>query len=111
MNTSYKIVNRFVFEFSDEENEQIHIYQFKFLVGLTSKIEESKEFHQQVDAMEQKYGVHDITGADPDDAISYTSYEIDPERYKKLMEEWREFFSQAGYPAKEIEGPNTHPWQ
>ena len=99
-------INRFVFEFMNEEDDATHIYQF-MLDGATEAIQFTEEFEEMCSTMEEAYGIHDVCSPElgEDDAISYTSYEVDPEKYYELVNKWRQFFLAKDFTVGQIEDP------
>ncbi len=85
----------FYFDFFNHDTEKSVVYAFNINllnVDLNEDFDESYEEHCA--DTESNYGVHDWSSR-PNDAViefGYTSYEVEPENYLKVMELWRKYF-------------------
>lgn len=85
----------FYYVFIDEEKSEQHTYGFVVNSRVAKSFEDMVEFElfgELTANIESVYGIHDWTSSPTDNpnAIAFTSYEVDPNRYKQLMTVWRE---------------------
>jgi hypothetical protein len=103
----------FYFDFFNSETEESVIYGFNINL-LNADLEEDldKDYENHCADTESDYGVHDWSSRPHDMIIGfgYTSYEVEPENYLKVMELWREYFesrSDVQDTTEIVEIPNT----
>lgn len=93
----------FTFEFSNEDNDTVSMYRFDILGSepiLEAYYLNYAAFEDKAGNMEM-YGVHDVS-AHPGDLEGFTSYEIDPEDYEQVMDEWRTWFIEQGFECGDV---------
>lgn len=85
----------FYFDFWHSDAEESTVYAFNLTLLNDDLNEDLDEAYMNHCAdVESDYGVHDWSSR-PHKALSgfgYTSYEVEPENYLKVMELWREYF-------------------
>ena len=84
----------FYFDFFNPETEESVVYAFNINLlnaDLNEDLDTDYEYH--CSDTESDYGVHDWSSRFNDEIIEfgYTSYEIEPKNYLKVMELWRKY--------------------
>lgn len=101
--------NIFLFNFYDEEVEKEKEYRFHIHAQTPEQFQSltlidqgaDKKFNEFLSDMEGEYGVHDVSFGDTE-FYGFTSYEVVPNRYDDLLNQWREFFSKRGFHVSDV---------
>jgi hypothetical protein len=85
----------FYFDFFNGETDRSTTYAFNIdLLNADLNFDFDESYEEHCANTESDYGVHDWSSR-PDDAVigfGYTSYEVEPENYLKVMQLWRDYF-------------------
>ena len=85
----------FYFDFFNSETDKSVVYAFNIdLLNADLNEDFDVSYEDHCANTESDYGVHDWSSRPVDGIIEfgYTSYEVEPENYLKVMELWRNYF-------------------
>lgn len=82
------------FCFHDENTETDH-----WIEGLTCSEAEWREAVTEgmANALEERFGIHDVSYDNSDTFVGFTSYEVDEIEIPSLMQAWREEYIRRGW--------------
>lgn len=100
---------RFVFNFTHEGCTQldpdglVKLFQFtnlnkdsyERLVAMVDQEQEDYEIFR--DDTESDYGVHDFSTTGDEELVGFSSYEVEPSKTDKVINDWRQFFTGQGF--------------
>jgi hypothetical protein len=93
----------FTFIFNNEDTNRLTAYQF----NISGERDIYVKFFQNYENMEDKamnmevFGIHDVSVAEGE-LEGFTSYEVDPEDYLNVMNDWNKWFGEQGFTVGEV---------
>lgn len=108
--------DKLIFEFSfynemelEDDNEDCKVIFKRIPLKESCTEDDLNDVMQDYSDIEEKYGVHDISGGGDADGrltLGFTTYEVEKDKIDELMSIWYDRLNKAGLAAGPVEGDN-----